>query len=315
MKYADLCGIKSSKIILGTDPYGTAVDEKNAFRLLDLYYERGGNHIDTARTYGAGESEKVVGKWLKSRMPSDVIIATKGAHPRPDSMEKARLSKNEIESDIDESLLSIGTDCIDLYWLHRDNKDYSVEEVIDTMNCMVKKGKIRLFGCSNWNTARIKAANDYAAKHEIYGFCASQLRFSPAATPQRYIGDTTLEEMNHEHYLYCRDNGISVMAFASQAKGFFSKYIAGGEDALSPKARERYLSSDNISKAWYIKELMKKYNTSAAAIVCSAFESISGLNAYPIIGGRTVEQISESLDSADISITQKECDTLFESVL
>ncbi len=315
MKYADLCGMKSSKMIIGTDPYGTAVDEKTAFGLLDLYYEHGGNHIDTARTYGDGESERVVGKWLKSRAPSDIIVATKGAHPEPDNMEKARLSKQDIESDVDISLLSLGTERIDLYWLHRDNKDYCVEEVIETMNYLVNKGKIRVFGCSNWSTERMAAANDYSKKSGIYGFCASQIRFSPAATPKRYTGDTTLEEMNHGHYVYCRDNGINVMAFASQAKGFFSKYIAGGERALSPKARERYLSSENVAKAGYVKELMEKYNTSAAAIVCSAFESISGINAYPIIGGRTVEQISESLDSADISITQKECDTLFEGVL
>ena len=306
MRYSDIDGFKSSKIILGTDGYGEVIDENTAFTLMDIYREHGGNHIDTAKLYCGGESEIIVGKWIKSRGRRDTIIATKGAHPELNTMHIPRLSREEIESDIDSSLFRLNIDCIDLYWLHRDNEAFDCIEILESMNSFVKKGKIRKFGCSNWTNARIEKANTYAKSHGLDAFCASQIRFSPAATAPDYVGDTTLVEMTASEYEYYKNSSVAGMAFASQAKGFFSKLLSGGEEALSVKAKERYYCGENLEKAKTVAALSQKYGISPAGAVCSALSSLEAVDVFPIIGGKSDLQIKQSLEGADIILQPNE---------
>ena len=312
MLYSDIHGFKSSKIILGTDGYGTVADEATCFDLIDAYVDCGGNHIDTAKLYSDGESERIVGKWLKSRGRNNLIIATKGGHPNIETMHINRLSKKEIEFDINSSLKNLCIDCIDLYWLHRDSEDADCTEIIEIMNGFVKEGKIKKFACSNWKTERIEKANSYAKEHGLDTFVASQIRFSLASTAPDFIGDTTLVEMNAKEYEYYKNSDIAVMGFASQAKGFFSKYLAGGITALSPKAKERYYCEENVKKSEIISELSKKYGVAPAGIVCSALISLNDANVFPIIGGKTVKQLSESLEGADLILEENEIKKLVD---
>ena len=96
------------------------------------------------------------------------------------------------------------------------------------------------------------------------------------------------------------------MGFASQAKGFFSKYLSGGIEALSPKAKERYYCDENVKKAKIIEELSKKYKVSPAGIVCSALISLKDVNVFPIIGGKSVNQLSESFEGSDLILEENE---------
>ena len=312
MLYSDIHGFKSSKIILGTDGYGTVADEATCFDLIDAYVDCGGNHIDTAKLYSDGESERIVGKWLKSRGRNNLIIATKGGHPNIETMHINRLSKKEIEFDINSSLKNLCIDCIDLYWLHRDSEDADCTEIIEIMNGFVKEGKIKKFACSNWKTERIEKANSYAKEHGLDTFVASQIRFSLASTAPDFIGDTTLVEMNAKEYEYYKNSDIAVMGFASQAKGFFSKYLLGGTKALTPKAKERYYCDENVKKAKIIEELSKKYKVSPAGIVCSALISLKNVNTFPIIGGKSVKQLSESFEGADLILEENEIKKLVD---
>jgi aryl-alcohol dehydrogenase-like predicted oxidoreductase len=152
MNFKYVNGIKVSSIVLGSDSFGTIIDEQTAFSLMDKFCSFGGNTIDTARIYGAhfggdaGDSEAVIGKWLSKRgKREDVVISTKCAHPNLATMDISRLSKKEIEDDVDKSLVTLKTDYIDILWLHRDDINVSVDEIIDTLDGLVKKGKIRRF--------------------------------------------------------------------------------------------------------------------------------------------------------------------------
>ena len=162
-----------SNIVLGTDGYGERIDKKTAFSIMDLYTQNGGNVIDTARLYTNGTSEIYVGEFI-SGIRDTLYISTKCAHPPLSDMSHNRLNEIDIEYDIDTSLKTIGIDYIDIVWLHRDDLSVSVEPIIDIMNKMVKKGKIRYFGASNWTYQRIDEANKYADKTNQSGFIASQ---------------------------------------------------------------------------------------------------------------------------------------------
>ena len=104
-------------------------------------------------------------------------------------MDVNRLSRREIESDLDESLKALGTDVIDIYWLHRDDTSYPVEDIMQTLSLLAEKGKVRAVGCSNWGTARIEEANRAAKKNHFNPFSASQIQWSLAAsTPEAHAG-------------------------------------------------------------------------------------------------------------------------------
>ncbi len=182
-----------STISLGSTGIGSAIGAEESFALLDCYAQAGGNFIDTAAVYAnwlPGErnvSEKTIGRWMTERGVRDqMVVTTKGAHPELETMHKPRMSRREIESDLDDSLRNLQTDVIDLYLLHRDDTSRTVEEILTVMNDQVKAGKIRYFGCSNWSVSRIEKAQSWAAEHGIDGFVANQVNWSLAVIdPER----------------------------------------------------------------------------------------------------------------------------------
>lgn len=306
MNYKYIKDAKVSSIILGTDYYGSSVDEKTCFRLYDIFSDCGGNHIDTAHLYVGGESERMLGKWLKQHGRDGIFVATKGAHPPIDNMNASRLTKREIQKDLEESLCRLGIDCIDLYWLHRDNAAADPGEVIEILNEFIKAGKIKMIGCSNWRASRIAEANAYARKHGLEGFSASQIKWSLAKTCDSYSDDPTLVEMSGTEYAYYSETKLPIAAFASQGKGFFSKLYTGGESALSQKAKDRYLCAENLKRFEKIKHLTEKYQTSPGAIVLSYLSSMTDVTAMPIIGCKNENQLKDSLKAADLTLTDEE---------
>ncbi len=155
----------ASRLALGTDYFGSTVSRDLSMQLMDHYLEAGGNVIDTAESYarwlprGEYQSEKVIGEWLRERRTRDqIVLSTKGAHPKLGTMEVPRLSKAEIQSDLDSSLRRLGVENIDLYWLHRDSPGYPVEEILESLEAFRKAGKIKYAGFSNWTQSRAEAA-------------------------------------------------------------------------------------------------------------------------------------------------------------
>ena len=312
MKYSDSFGKKSSKILLGTAYFGDTISQEEAFDIMDKYCEMGGCHIDTARLYADGEAEKVIAAWFKSRKPEGIFLSTKGAFPNADTPDISRLYDSDIRYDLELSLKALEIDCIEFYWLHRDDEKIPAGEIIEIMNKLVNEGKIKKFGASNWRYNRIDEANKYAKEHGLKGFEGSQIRFSPAIIAPNGNADRTLVDIDSESFKYYGEKKMPVAAYASQAKGFFSKMASIGEDGLSPKSKERYLCAENLKRLELIKKLAQKYECSIAAVVCGALCSLTCPDVFPIIGGSRVEQIIDSMHGADITLEKDELESLFK---
>ncbi len=306
MRFSNSFGKKSSKILLGTAYFGDTISPEKSFEIMDTYIAGGGNHIDTARLYANGEAEKVIGEWIKSRKPQDLFLSTKGAFPLAQTPTVPRLSEQEIRYDLELSLNALDIDCVQFYWLHRDDENRPAGEIIETMNKLVKEGKILHFGASNWKTYRIAQANEYAREHSLQGFEASQIRFSPAIVAPNGNADRTLVDMDYDSFKFYKELSLPVVAYASQAKGFFSKVAEKGEEALSPKSRERYLCKENLETLCVIRELSAKHNMSVAAVVCASLMSLNTPDVFPIIGGSNPEQIIDSMSGSDLVLSNEE---------
>lgn len=309
MRYSDCFGKNSSRIVLGTAYFGDGISKEDAFLMMDKFSEMGGTHIDTARLYAEGIAEEIVGEWVRSRNAKEMIVSTKGGYYDADSGEKPRLLKNDIAFDLEHSLKTLKTEAIEFYWLHRDDENVPAQEIIDMMNEFVKSGKILKFGASNWTSKRIETANKYAEKNGLMGFSASQIRFNPAYC----LGERTgLVGMDETEFAFYKENNMPVVAYSSQAKGFFSKLAEQGESALSEKAKKRYLCEENIKRTEVLKRLSEKYNVSIAAIICGAFSSFENPEVFPVIGGSRLEQIKQSLTGADVKIEKAELIEIFK---
>ena len=218
-----------SKIAFGTHKFNLS-KLKECSVILDEYFENGGNIIDTARCYGNGESEKCIGEWLAASGARDhTVLITKGCNPNfTDGKYRSRITPDDLESDITQSLEALKSDYIDVYFLHKDDNNLEPAEAIEMLNKYVKMGIIRHIGASNWSTSRISKANEYAKKHNLKPFEYSQLAFSLKDRSTGSWGPKELAlEMNKADFEWYRDNDLPVFGFNSQAYGFFYNDITG----------------------------------------------------------------------------------------
>jgi len=292
LNYKILKEMKISDIIIGTDYYSTKYPDDTCCRMLDVYIENGGSMIDTARLYCNGKSEEFIGRYLKSKkMSNRVFVATKAAHPPVGNMSQSRLSRDDIEADVNLSLKALGIECIDLLWLHRDDEALPVEPIIDTLQGLVKAGKIKHYGASNWRGKRIAEANKYAHAISSEGFIASQIQWSLAK--HNGSDDSTLVIMNDEEYDFYKESKIPVFAFCSQAKGFFEKYAV---NKLSEKARERFLNDDNIQMFEQLRKKSVQTGKTISALSLEYLTENTDFDTFAIIGPSSVSQLKSSLN-------------------
>src|SRR5579884_836746 len=155
--------LEVTPLCLGGNVFGR-IDESTAFAVLDAYVAAGGNFIDTADVYSSGESEKTIGRWMKQRGNRyKVIIATKlGMQMAPD---KQGLSRRYIFEAVEASLTRLQTDVIDLYQAHRDDPETPLEETMQAFDELVKQGKVRYIGASNYTAERLAEAQKISQQH------------------------------------------------------------------------------------------------------------------------------------------------------
>lgn len=314
MKYRDFYGAEASVIALGSSEFGGTCPQEKAFDLMDAYAAIGGNFIDTARVYGDfatpknGESEKVIGRWMALRHNrAHIFLSTKGAHPPLSDMSCGRLGREDIRGDLAASLDALGTDCVDVYWLHRDDERRDVGDIMETMQSLIDDGWTRRIGTSNWRPARIREANAYAAAHDLTPFCANQPQFSLAR--QMIVEDPTLVAMGAETYRLHRETGMICVPFSSQAKGFFSKYAELGEAGLPDKAKRRFLSPENMQVYARILEVRAQTGLSVGAIAL-AYLTCQPFPTFPIAGASRVEQVLALAEAGDAALTDAQRDFL-----
>lgn len=283
-------------IILGSDYFGSTISEQTAFENMDLYIQNGGNIIDTARLYTDGKSEEIIGKYLKERkLKNKIIISTKAAHPPAGHMEINRLSLTEIEKDVDTSLSLLGVDAIDILWLHRDDHSVPVETVVDAMDAVIKKGKVKYWGVSNWQGSRMEMANIYAKSKGMPQIFGGQIQWSLAKPSHIY--DPTLVAMNSAEAEYYKKYGAPVFAFASQGKGFFEKYH---RNCLSEKARERYYCEENIKTYHILKKISLETGYSLTALGLTYLIKQKDFDVFPIIGCTKPEYVTKAMEAFNV---------------
>ena len=290
-------GLNVSEICLGADRFGTVFDRDQAFELLDRFRNAGGNFVDTANIYacdmqaGFSKSERTLGEYLKSRGKDSLIIATKGGHPNPATMHSPRLNRTEIERDLDESLISLGLDTIDIYYLHRDDPSMPIGEILETLEEMVKIGKIRFYGASNYSKSRLMQSVEYAEKHSLQGFSIVSNMWTPAVENIPLSGDDTLVRFSNAELSFFKESGIPFAPYSSTAKGWFAKKAAGNVpeklDLVFDNDRNRLLFDSLNSREKPIQTALLEYIASD--------EMGSGAQVIPITSVTKPEQIDELL--------------------
>ncbi len=314
MRYREWAGKKVSVLALGTTDFGGKTAEGTAHEYMDAYAALGGNFIDTALLYGdfahgrLGECEKVIGRWLVRRDRSKIFLSTKGAHPDLEHMDRRRCGRDDILGDIRCSLENLRTDCVDIYWLHRDEPDRPVGDILETLNLLVDSGMTRLIGVSNWSMARIREMNDYAAAHGLRPLDADQPQFSLAR--QMIVEDPTLVSVDADLWRYHAETGMPLAAFSSQAKGFLTKLHTVGAEGLPDKARRRFLSPENLATYERVLEVQAETGYTVGAIAL-AWLTCQPFPVYPICGASRLEHVEALAEAGDATLTDAQRDYLF----
>jgi 1-deoxyxylulose-5-phosphate synthase len=298
--------LKVSALCFGGSSFGTDVKGKDADRLVSAFIEAGGCFFDTAHCYsfwvenGIGASEREFGACLKRLGCWDkVIVGTKGGHPdgganypRPD----AYMSESMIKSDVDESLERFGSERLDLYYLHRDDPRMPASEVIGILNREIERGRIRYIGASNWSIQRIAEANEYASKHGLQGFVASQLHYSLADPNWESGPDPIMRYVTEEDRKWYDSVGMTIVAYSSTAGGYFAnKNVSIG----------LYNNPTNIARRERVEELASKLNFTPAQIAMAYLLHQKPLT-IPIFRTTKQAHLTEIMDSVSISLSDEQ---------
>lgn len=300
--------VKPTDITLGIERLGVFSRKEECFELIDRYLGAGGNCIDTARLYSNGETDRVLGEWLqRSGRRNEVIIAAKGCH-NSGRDGSPRLTKENIESDLEDAIRDLKTDHADIYYLHRDNVALSVSEIMPHLDKLIRSGKTLALGCSNWTAQRIIEANSFAKDNGLAPFSVSSILYGLGVTTAAATGDLTHIVMNDVEYGWYEEQRFPLMAYSSQSKGYFSK-LAKGESPRPSAVRYFGWHPENARRLERAKALASELNTSVGAISL-AFARDSGLNCSAIFTVSRLEQAREALDAARFSLTQEQVDYL-----
>ena len=309
MKYLNLPATdrQASAIVLGCAWFGTDIPERKAFKLMDKFSELGANFLDTAHSYaswvpgGAGKSETTIGKWLKRSQRERVVIGTKCADKG--------MSENLIRAQLDESLKRLDTDYVDFYWLHCDDPGVPVGDILQWLNRLCDERRIRAFGCSNWRVPRIRQAMQHAREHGLREFAASQIAWSLARVRPEVVAGGSQVFMDDETFAFHKQTGMPVVAYSSQAGGFFTeKYEPDGPppgDKPNPAIVKYYGTPENYAKQAAAKKLAaaKGCTPNQIALAYLLHQSFPG---FAIAGANTPERVADSCAAADLKLSAEE---------
>jgi aryl-alcohol dehydrogenase-like predicted oxidoreductase len=296
-----------SPLCLGGNVFGWTTDEAMSFKLLDAYVDAGLNFIDTADVYSTwapgnagGESETIIGKWMKTRGNRDrIVIATKvGSEMAPD---RKGLSKSYIRSAVEASLKRLQTDVIDLYQSHRDDPETPQQETLEAYADLIREGKVRAIGASNFTAARMREALAISAEQGLPRYESLQ--------PKYNLYDRSEYEVELEPL--CRTEEIGVIPYYGLASGFltgkyrseadFGKSVRGGRMAS-------YLNERGKRILGTLDELAAQKDATPAQVALAWLIARPGLTA-PIASATSIEQVQDlvkattlRLDEADIRL-------------
>ena len=294
--------LEVSEVCLGAMNFGTTVSKEEAYKTLDLYVEAGGNFIDTSNNYahwqGTGdESETLLGEWLRDRGNRDsLIIATKVGFDRHG--EGAGLRREQIEYWIDESLRKLGTEYVDIYYAHSDDAGTPIEETMEAFDSLVKKGKVRALGNSNFDTCREAEANMIAKEKGLTPYTMMQQQFTYlnpkfGAAP-KYVFN---ESVDRQRLRYLKEKNIPLVAYSCLCKGAYEN------PARLPDA---YEAGERLE---FIRNMAAERGVNPSALVIAWLLNLYKLENYPRViplFSATTSHLSDNLRGLDIELTTDE---------
>ena len=302
-------GLRVSEICLGTMSFGEAwgfgADEATSFKVLDAYAEAGGNFLDTANKYHGGETEEIVGRWLRGKRDR-FVVATKYTlamdHEDPNT---AGNHRKNLRRSVDESLRRLQTDYIDLMWVHAWDELTPYETTMRALDDAVRSGKVLYVGVSDTPAWIVSASNVLAELRGWSSYVGLQIEYSLLQrTPERELLPMA------DHY------GLSVLAWAPLGAGVLTgKYTRPGADndslrSASNEQRGR-TSEESLSVARAVDTVADEIGVSSAQ-VATAWVKSHGNRYIPIVGARKVSQIEDSLGAARIALSDAQLQRLDE---
>ncbi|WP_232229137.1 aldo/keto reductase [Paenibacillus zanthoxyli] len=308
IKYIPVQGLDKScsQLVIGTADFSRKRLDA-AFEMLDAYILRGGNTIDTANVYGDGESELVIGQWLKSRqLRQNVVIIDKGGHYHVNANQAIvnRLTRQDVAEDLERSLERLQTDYIDIYLLHRDDPSVPVDEIMDFLQEHIDSGLIKAVGASNWSVQRIEEANRYANKKGYNRLVVNSPSLSLAAVNEpRWPGTVYVDQAYHDWH---KQTQLPLFAWSSQAGGFFSGRYSPGVRVSEDMVRV-YYSDDNWKRLGRASSLAAhKGKGITANHIALAYVLNQPYPVCAVIGPERLDELISSFAALDIRMTDAE---------
>jgi aryl-alcohol dehydrogenase-like predicted oxidoreductase len=273
--------------------------------LLTRALECGYTALDTAAVYGNGASEKLIGRFLRSRKVRDrVIIIGKGGHPNNPAI--GRLDAASLTNDLDQSLRNLGVDMIDLFMLHRDDPTLPVAVIMETLHRFVQAGKVRAVGASNWHHRRIEAANLYAIRHGLTPLSASSSHLSlieqhapPWPGCLSIAGDANAEA--REWYAATQ---MPVLAWSPLGAGFLV-----GRENFDPGQKRAYVSETNLRRREVAQEIAKRKRVPVSHVGLAYVRSL-GIDVRPIVYSNSSQRLAELAAAAALRLSPEEISLL-----
>jgi aryl-alcohol dehydrogenase-like predicted oxidoreductase len=315
MEYRKLgrTGLKVSELCMGTMQFGWTADEPLAQRILSQAYEAGLQFIDTADVYSrwvegnpGGVAEAIIGRWIKaSQIPRDrLVIATKVRGRMGPGPNDEGLSRVHIMNAVEASLKRLDTDYIDLYQVHYYDENTPIEETLRALDDLVRQGKVRYIGASNYPAWRLMQAL----------WASDSLGTARFDSLQPHYNLVHRDEFERELAEVCRTYGIGVIPYSPLAGGFLTgKYQPDAEvDSARAGRARRYFKPEN----WALLEkmdLIGRERVASVSQVALAWLLADPLITSPIIGPRNLEQLEDNLGAINTHLTAEEKQTLDEA--
>ncbi len=298
-------GLKVSELSLGCMTFGRETDEGTASQILDKYIATGGNFLDTANVYAAGASEEILGHIVGKRR-HDLVLATKVRFNanlftgKPVGPNEWGLSRGHIMSEVEASLKRLNTDYIDLYQVHSWDFETPIEETMRALDDLVRHGKVRYLGASNFTGWQLMKSLWESDKHGYSRFDSLQPQFSLIS-----------REIEREILPLCRNEGVGVIPWSPLGGGFLTgKYRSGEkppEDSRLAKMDlwNRLANERNYRTLEAVEQIAKERGRKISQIALAWVNQQPGVSSV-IYGARTVEQNDENLGSLGLKLEAAE---------
>jgi aryl-alcohol dehydrogenase-like predicted oxidoreductase len=296
-------GLRVSALCLGGNTFGWTTDQKASEAVLDAYVEAGGNFIDTADVYSrwvpgheGGESEDVLGKWMKARgNRRGVIIATKVMGPMGPGPNDTGLSRQHIVEGVEDSLRRLQTDFIDLYQAHWDDRDTPLEETLRAFDDLVRQGKVRYIGASNYHAWRLTRALWESDRRAYVRYESIQPKYNLVFR----------DEYERELEPLCLEQSIGVIPYSSLGSGFLSGKYHRGRDlpktARAGNVEKIYMTDRGFTVLEAVEKVAAGAGATPAQVALSWLAHRPGITA-PIASATSVTQLNELVGGIELQL-------------